>query len=231
MIGLLGLAILTLTRKAVKSQMSIRFLVVSGLATAISVPLLFMVFSLMRGTNNWNDQITTFLGYTVSSYNRLAAIMNGRLRYPFAGHGMYLSGVVAHSSLLPFSKMIRTPDSLDVWAAEFGAVSQAGLDGRLVWSGAFGYIFAELGWFSFVFVFGYGVLYGFVWKWIKSGTVKGVVLYPWFGFCILFWLGTNYLLDQPMEVFVAIAIGLTVFEHLCGVHYTRSYESTPILGC
>jgi hypothetical protein len=86
------------------------------------------------------------------------------------------------------------------------------LDGRLIWSGAFGYIFSDLGWFSLPFVFGYGMLYGVVWNWINRGKVLGIVLYPCFGFCALFWIGSNYLLDQPSEILSIVAIILIVYE-------------------
>jgi hypothetical protein len=172
---------------------------------------LFFAFSFLRGTYGWDEQINGLIGYTAASYNRLAAVVNGSLHYPFAGHGMYLSGVVTHNQML-LAGYLNSPDPLDVWASEFTAVSRAGLDGRLIWSGSFGYIFSDIGWFSVLFIFGYGLLYGIAWNWFKRTKVLGIVLYPCFGFCILFWVGSNYLLDQPLEILSIVAIVLTGYE-------------------
>jgi len=214
MLAVCGLAILYVIPRTAHKQIGLGFVFRSGVTIAVCIFLLFLGFSFLRGTASWDDQVYAFLGYTVASYNRLAAVVNGDLHYPFAGRGIYLSGFVAHSHILPFSSLMNSPDPLDVWTSEFDAVSRAGLDSRLIWSGAFGYIFSDLGWFSVPFVFGYGMLYGVVWNWMKQGKVLGIVLYPCFGFCTLFWIGSNYLLDQPLEVLSVVAIVLSIYEFL-----------------
>lgn len=213
-LGICGLGILYVLQKAANHQLNRRLALRVGISSMVIVAVLFFAFSFLRGIGNWNEQINTFLGYTVASYNRLAAIVNGSLHYPFSGRGIYLSDIVAHSRFLMLSQVMNTPNTLAVWGSEFAAVSQAGLDGRLIWSGAFGYIFSELGWFSFIFLFGYGVLYGFVWNWAKRGMILGVVLYPCFGFSVLFWFGSNYLLGRPLEMFLVVALVLAIYERI-----------------
>jgi hypothetical protein len=39
-------------------------------------------------------------------------------------------------------------------------------------------------------------------------------LYPWCGFCILFWFGTNALLDTKLVVFLLVALLLSAYERL-----------------
>jgi hypothetical protein len=211
MLGVGGLGILFVMRRIVDNRASLKFIFRSGITVAICIPLLFFAFSFLRGTYGWDEQINGLIGYTAASYNRLAAVVNGSLHYPFAGHGMYLSGVVTHNQML-LAGYLNSPDPLDVWASEFTAVSRAGLDGRLIWSGSFGYIFSDIGWFSVLFIFGYGMLYGIAWNWFKRTKVLGIVLYPCFGFCVLFWVGSNYLLDQPLEILSIVAIVLTGYE-------------------
>ena len=211
---LTGMAILYVLRKIISKQMRLRLLLKIGATVSITVASLFMAFSFLRGTNSLDDQLHGLLGYTIASYNRLAALVNGDLHYPLAGHGIYLSAVATHTRLLPFKSLLHTPETVEAWAAEFGAVSEAGLDGSLIWSGTFGYIFSDLGWFSVFFVFGYGLMYGLVWKLFKAGNVFGCILYPCFGFCILFWLGTNYLLDEPLELLLLASILLLSYETL-----------------
>jgi hypothetical protein len=216
MMAVCGLAILYLARRSAKGFVSFKFALRTGAPIAIGIVLLFVAFSFLRGTD-LDDQVHQLLGYTAASYNRLAAVVNGNLRYPFAGRGLYLSGFVSFNKTLnrfaPLAKAMNWPDNpLDVWGSEFGAVGRAGLDAGFIWSGAFGYIFSDLGWFSFLFVFGYGILYGVVWNWIKRGKILGIMLYPCFGFCALFWVGSNLLLDSSQVWLWVTAIAVAGYE-------------------
>lgn len=226
MIPLCGLVILYVEAHNSTSGKSMAPLLKTGAIAAICVPLLFMAFSFLRGTKGWDDQVNALLGYTIAGYNRMAAVVNGQMRYPFAGSGVYLSSIVAHNSFLPFSKTLDMPDPGNVWGSEFQAVTLAGLDNRMIWAGTFGYLFSDLGWLCPFFVFGYGLLYGLIWKLFGRGNIIGVVLYPWFGFCIAFWFGTNYLLESPLEVFVAVAIVLFLYEALLT---RRERDSTSLV--
>jgi hypothetical protein len=220
MLVVCGLAILYVLRRTLK-PVGWGPIFKSGIAFAICVILLFFGFSFLRGTSSWDDQVRGLTGYTAASYNRLAAIVNGSMRYPFGGHGVYLSSFVSYSHalnrIIPLDRIMNWPEYIEVWGSEFGAVDRAGLNGGEIWSGAFGYIFADLGWFSPIFVFGYGMLYGVVWNWMKRGRVLGIVLYPGFGFCILFWLGLNYLLDSQLVFLLPVAIMLSIYERACAV--------------
>lgn len=104
------------------------------------------------------------------------------------------------------------PDGVDGFGAAFLEVARAGLDSHLVWVGAFGYIFLDLGWFSPLFVLGYGLLAGVIWNWLKRGRVLGIVLYPCVAFSILFWIGANILLDSQRADLAVAAIILGIYE-------------------
>lgn len=218
MMAAFGLAILYTVRKCAKNAVSFRFVLGFGISIATCVILLFFSFSFLRGTSSLDILVRVYLGYTVAAYNRLAAVVNGNLRYPFAGRGLYLSGFVSFSHALnrvvPLASVMNWPDILDVWGSEFGAVTRSGLDGNLILSGTFGYIFSDLGWFSFPFVFGYGMLYGVAWNWIKRGKILGIVLYPSFAFSALLWIGTNSLLDSSQALLLATACFLAFCEFL-----------------
>lgn len=209
-----GFLILFLVRVASTGRLNVGFLLRIMIAAVLGAALMFLGFAFLRGSTNLDSEIGSLGGYTVASYNRLAAVVNGQLHYPFAGRGIYLSGVAVHSRVLPFNSLLNPPDYLEVWGSEFGAVEHAGLDGSLIWSGAFGYIFSDLGWYSVIWVFGYGILYGLVWKAIKCESIFGAILYPYFGACILFWLGSNYLFEQPLEVLLPLSMLLAGFEFL-----------------
>jgi hypothetical protein len=215
MMAICGLVILFMMRRRAGKQTSFRFILRTGIAIVLCVTLLLVAFSFLRG-DSLDDWAHQFLGYTIASYNRLAAVVNGSLRYPFAGRGLYLSPFVSFNHtwnrLVPLGRVMNWPDQMEVWGAEFGAVTRAGLDGSLIWSGTFGYIFSDLGWFSLPFVFGYGVLSGVAWNWMKRGKVLGIVLYPCLGFCILGWVGANGVLDSQRAVVTVAAIILTGYD-------------------
>jgi hypothetical protein len=148
----------------------------------------------------------------------LAAVLDGRLHYPYSGRGLYISGFVAFNktfnNIFHVNQLFSWPDFDTAWRSEFGAVSSAGLDGRLIWSGAFGYVFSDLKWASPLLLFIYGLVTGWVWHLLKLGKTVGVVLYPWCAFCVLFWFGTNYLLDPRAIVLLLVALALGLYELL-----------------
>lgn len=214
MIFICGLTILFFARRLGNKEVSGAFLLRSALTIAIGFPALFMGFTFLRGTSNLDSLVNSFIGYTIASYNRMAAMLNGNLHFPFAGHGLGLGGAIVTSRVLPFGRYLDMPDPGNLFASSFDAVTQAGLEGRLVWEGAFADIFGDIGWFYLPFVFGYGALYGLVWSWFKRGKLVGVVLYPWLGFCILFWIGGNYLFGGPIEALIPLTIMLVCYEFL-----------------
>jgi hypothetical protein len=211
-----GIAILYVTRKTLRGQVGFNFIFKGSIAIVSCISLLFFSFSFLRGTDSLNGQIYQLFGYTVASYNRLAAMVNGSLRFPFAGKGIYLSGFLAFNKtfnrLIPVNSVMNLPSPIDAFDSPFGAITRAGLDGTLVWPGAFGDIFSELGWFSCLFVLGYGMLYGVVWNLIRRGKALGIVLYPCFAFCVLFWFGGNILLGSDPAVLLVVAVLLTGYE-------------------
>jgi hypothetical protein len=218
MMFLAGGAIVYGLRRVVRRKMTWRFVAIACGIFGSTIVAIFFLFSFLRGTTGWDAQISLLSGYTIASYNRLAALLNGSLRYPYAGHGVYLSSFVAfnHSfnRIFPIAKWMHWPSGLEVWNSEAAGVTQAGLLGNLIWSGTFGYLYSDLGWFTPLFIFGYGLLYGVVWRWMRRDRVLGVVLYPCFSFCILFWIGVNYLLSSDCAVLLTIALVLAGYEGL-----------------
>lgn len=213
-----GLAVIFLLHRVAREQMTPMFFLKALGGFICAVFGLFTLFSLVRAGAGWNDLIMNFLGYTVASYNRLSAVIHGTLHYPYGPSGVYLSSFLAFNTTLnhifPFASMMHWPTLLDVWFSEFDAVTRSGLNQQLIWSGAFGYIFSCLGWWTPLFLLFYGVLYGTVWTWLKMDMVVGIVLYPCFAFCVFFWIGTNYLLDSELAVIFICALLLTIWERL-----------------
>jgi hypothetical protein len=227
---IVGTAIIVLLRKKLQSELDTRVvLTFSGVVLAISMAC-FVLFAELRGINEFEGIVSSVIGYTISSYNRLSALLSGRLQYPYGGRGLYLSGFLAFNnlfnSIVPVREMLRWPDFYYVWDSEFGAVWRANLDGKFIWSGTFGYIYSDLGWLSPGFMFLYGLLYGWVWRSVCGGRAFGIVLYPWCAFCILFWFGTNLLLDTPSAMLVIVALVLSGYDFMMAGEGTMVFEGT-----
>jgi hypothetical protein len=211
-----GIAMLFLLRRLVDGKLKPMSVLKFTVFFAGSIVALFLSFSMLRGLAGPDVLIGDILGYTIAPYNRLAAIVDGRLRYPFSGRGLYISGFVAFNKtfnkLFHVNRLLAWPDFDTVWQSEFGAVTAAGLNGQLIWSGTFGDIFSDLRWLSPLLLFIYGLGTGWAWRLLKLGKTVGIVLYPWCAFCILFWFGTNYLLDPRAVVLFLVAIALGLYE-------------------
>jgi len=226
---LLGAAILFLANKHSKGTLTAGYVLKFAVVFVGLVVALFGAFSALRGILDLRSLFVNLVGYTIAGYNRLAAILDGRLHYPFAGRGLYISSFASFNEtfnkLIPINRLLSWPDFTTTWRSEFGAVSTAGLNGDLIWSGTFGYLFSDVGWLAPFLLFVYGLTTGWVWRSFKLGRTAGVVLYPWFAFCILFWFGTNYLLDTKAVVLLGDAIALRLYESLL---MRTTTEAAPI---
>jgi len=213
-----GLAMIYVLRKIVHREAGGAFAFKATLGFATSVAALFLLFSFIRGTSDTDKMLSDSVAYSLASYNHLAALLAGRLHYPYAGRGIYLFSFLGFNNMLnaliPFREVLSWPSFYDAWQSEFRSTWRAGLNGFSIWTSAFGYIFAELGWWSPIYVFFQGLLCGAAWRAIKKGQVMGIVLYPWVAFCILFWMGTNYLFDNKFVVLVLDVIALMAYEGL-----------------
>lgn len=213
-----GVTILYVLHREAEGRLSWRFVRNTGIVLAAGVVALFGLFSFLRGTTSLDSQLFLLIGYSTASYNRLAGLILGKLHYPFAGRGVYLSTFVSFNEqlhkLIPLDQMFRWPGFFDEWTSEFGAVERAGLNGSMVFLGAFGFLFCDLGWMSPLWTLGYGLLYGVLWRAMRRASIAGVLIYPFAGFCALFWFGTNLLLDSSFVPFVKYTIVLFVFERL-----------------
>jgi hypothetical protein len=214
----LGSALMFVLHRLSKGKLTLSSISIFAATFVALIAASFIGFSMLRGFVDTKGLIGDLLGYTIASYNRLAAILSGRMHYPFAGRGTYISSFVAFNDtfnqLFGVSRYLGWPDFFSWWQSEFNTVSSAGLDGQLIWSGTFGYIFSDLGWLSPGLLFLYGVTTGWVWRSMKLGKAVGIVLYPWFAFCILFWFGTNFLLGTQLVVLWLDGILLAFYELL-----------------
>jgi hypothetical protein len=215
-VAISGVAILYVLRKVLAGQLTWGFIVKMTAVMVCAGTLFFFLVSWIRGGSLQDGQADALVGYTIASYNRLAALLDGRLHYEFAGKGIYLSNFLLFNNtfnrVVPIGKLMDIPDYFNWWASDFAAVAQAGLDGSMIYCGMFGDIFVELGWFTPLYVFGYGLLYGFTWKEMREGSLFGILMYPYFAHLITFWFGTNAVFETLTFALFADALLLAAYE-------------------
>ena len=95
-----GLGILFVLRRFINGKLTLASIVKSASILAGSIVALFISFSVLRGVADLDTLIGSILGYTIAAYNRMAAILDGRLHYPFSGRGLYISAFVAFNNSL-----------------------------------------------------------------------------------------------------------------------------------
>lgn len=219
---IIGSVVVMLARRIVAGTIKSKAVLKTGLLLCVLMAGFFVAYSSLRGNDTPNALASDLVQYTISSYNRLPPLLTGALRYPYAGKGVYLISFLESNNtfnrIIPIREMLRWPSYADLFKSEFWAVWHANLNGNLIWSGTFGYVCSELGWLSPAYIFFYGLLYGGVWRSLRRGLTFGIVLYPWFAFCILFWLGTNELLDTMCIVLVIDGFLLVGYEWLVMHH-------------
>lgn len=213
-----GIALIYAYRKTLGQGVSASKILTQGAFAVASFLGLFLLLSFFRGNTSGNVLVTQLLGYGITSYNRLALMLTGRLQFVISGKGAYLFPVLieSHSLNVIFHISDRfgwpTPDTL--WRLEFGPIAAAGLSQGFNWVSLFGYIHAELGWFTPFYFSGLGIVCGRLWVMFRKGRSFGLVLYPWAAFSILFWCGYNVGFSSRVIAVIEIAFVLAVWERL-----------------
>jgi hypothetical protein len=215
---LLGSTVTSIYRKTWVKQINPAKVIGQILLSGLAVTILFASVSFFRGSATSRLLIFQFMGYTIVSYNRLAALLGGVMHYAYEGSGVYLVRYLSELSTNNYLSFIPhalgLPATILVWRSEFSSVGDAGLMPGFIWSSIFGYIFSDLGWFAPFYFLGIGTLYGYIWKLFTKRQLLGVVVYPWFAYCILFWFGDNFLFQYALVVLLALTVVLRVYEKL-----------------
>jgi len=213
---LFGLMVIGIDRSARSGRLTIASAVLRALGGACLLTGLFVGFSYLRGFRGFDHHATSFIGYTVASYNRLTALLHATMHYQFGGRGAYLVQCLTTAKINTVLGLAHSmPDGGALWESEFSSTVSAGLNPMYIWSGTFGYLYSDLGWGALGYLFGVGVLAGWAWARFHSGTILGRVVYPWIAFWILFWLGWNLLFAVYFLNLVVGICFLVLYEFAC----------------
>jgi len=142
----------------------------------------FSLFSVMRGFVEVEDVIGTLIGYGPASYNHLVALLSGEMVMTHGGTGVYAFPFLGHVPLL--ESMFKITDKLGLPSAEMAFLAEfidteyAGLNRGYIWVTFYGYVFSDLGYWVFLFMFALGVAAASLFRDFVGGGGFGGLLYP-----------------------------------------------------
>lgn len=235
-----GIMFIYLFESLAHREVSLKRLIVLTFGLAGMVLLSFAAVSFIRGASDAKMIFAGVFGYTASSYNRMAAEVTGLLHYSFGGKGIYLSNFLSFNNsinrIIPFNAWMGGPTQRGVYFSEFSSIAAGGLNPGFNWSGAFGYIYADLGWWAPLYLLPVGAFAGYLWRAFQRRSTVGIILYPWAGFSILFWFGWNVLFDLRLAILAVAVAAMSVYEacllgrHLANPAAAESDTDPELLG-
>jgi hypothetical protein len=186
---------------------------------------LFFLLSQARGNAVTESSSKLLLGYTIASYNRLATLLQGSLRFDYPGNIQDLCWFFSYNkyfnAAIPYATIFNIPDAIVSWESDFRATAAAGLVQGYMYPSVFGYVFRDIGSWSPIYFAFQGILVGWAWKSFQGGRVFGLMLYPWCTFAILFWFGWNLFLTDTYFYIGAAAIIMISYEKWLGRRTTQ----------
>jgi hypothetical protein len=213
---ILGSLVVGLFRTTRMSNVNVAKLSINGAMAAVGVIGTFLFLSFLRGALVLRILITNLLGYSVVSYNRMAALLAGVMHYAYEGRGVYLSRYLLEdieiNNLFHFADHFGWPNALGLWQTEFSSTMAAGLNPAYIWSGAFGYIYSDIGWWTPLYLCFVGIVTGYLWSEFNACKTAGLVLYPWMGVCILVWFSTNFVFSNTIIRLSEFAMALYIYD-------------------
>jgi hypothetical protein len=214
-LGTLVVYIFPKTRTANTRVVRLALLGAVGSIVAVAT---FLFLSFLRGALGVSLLITSLLGYTIVSYNRLTALLAGVMHYAYEGHGVYLVPAFLSDEkvnyVFQFADRFGWPSSLALFQTEFLSTSAANLNPAFIWAGAFGYVYSDLGWWTPLYWCLVGALAGWLWAKFCACRTVGLVLYPWIGFSILMWCGGNFIFRTNFIQFCEFVVVLHIYDKL-----------------
>jgi hypothetical protein len=224
-----GLSVIFLFGKAYSTKIQVLKLAVIGMSSAGGVVATFFLVSFLRGAIAVRDLVMLLIGYTIVSYNRMAALLLGVMHDTYEGRGAYLFYILSQNETLNnmfhFRDRFNWPTTYGLWSGEFSTIASAGLNPGFNYYSTFGALYSDLGWMTPAYVLAIGFLSGYMWTRFRAGKTLALVLYPWCAFWILFWTGFNIIFDNRIIGFVKVVLVLTIYDKFM-LRGTQEHEDT-----
>ena len=205
----LGIVIVYLRTEG--SGKSIFFSLKWGAVSAVGILALFSAFALLRGF----EAFGSLMGYGPASFNHMTAMLEGRLQY--GNQGSYTLGFLNHIPLMSrvFEHgLVTNFDNAIAFQQEFDRTEAAGLNHSLIWVTAPGYWYSDIGYWTILFLFFCGIVFGLSWKAFNDQRAWGSVMYPFLASTLLLWPTTPFMTRANLPTTVIAAVLLTVWNML-----------------
>lgn len=211
-----GLFIIAQRQQILSQRVRYWQVVVAIIGVPALILAIFFAFSAIRGMSGFERQMTAFMGYGPASYNRLQAVLNGQIGFVYGGHWLYTFGFLGRVPLLhtivPLDRILGIPPWSAAFLSEFKQVANSGLQGQFIWPTAFGYIFADLKWATFLYMAGLGFMIEKAWASWNRGGVFGLVMYPYMAATVLLWGSSNLIVMPRFVTLAGASLALMVVE-------------------
>lgn len=191
----------------------------------------FSVISITRSqtSSGLSYALGKLVGYTVGSYNRFAAALDGRLALP-GGGGYYwtqgiwnlpgLNGLFGLDSIATNIFGVLPPVGFSERTAY---IFSAGLDKSITSFTIFTHSYVDFGWFGFLPFVAYGFLARLAWIGFREGRSWALIIYPEVLWSIVDWRGyIEIARSLPFLALVAAAVG---FAELLARRYAASLKT------
>ncbi|NIJ08069.1 hypothetical protein FHS31_001679 [Sphingomonas vulcanisoli] len=211
---LLGLLVIWLrtSKNAQSTLASMGKLIIGGVGGII----VFGAFSAFRGKTSAAASLYQLMGYGPASFNRLAAMLDGRLVLSSHGSGIYAVAFLHYMPIvhnfIDTEALFGLPPAPNWFLSEFVAVGNAGLNSAMIWDTVFGYYRSDLGNGVFPFAFLLGIYAGLAWNSFKHGRVFGLALYPYCAGTIVLWFSFPFLTRPSFFTSLGAALFLKIAE-------------------
>jgi hypothetical protein len=214
---LVGSLIVYLVISARRGTLDVKKLTTIGISSLAAVVAIFIAFSLLRGHNSQGVEQNLY-GYGPTAVNHLAAVIDGRLHFPYGGSGTYTFEFLSRAPLLykfiNFQELLGLPDPFTVFQSEFDATRQAGLNAAYNWVTAFGYYYMDLGPWYYPFFVLMGAISCIFWKQALKGQTLGLIMYPFMAGTILLWMTSNAFTRGQLMTYMMMVVGLGLYDML-----------------
>jgi hypothetical protein len=206
----------------------IRQVFIRAVSSVLLCVLLFMLVGFFRGRGEVGrgsrEAVGAFMGYSIAGYNRLAAVLAGDLRFPYAGRGEFESSFFS-DYLRPYKQYFGSPTFNMENRSEYPCILAAGLNSSFNLVSAPGYIYMDIGNWVYLFYFLVAFFCASTWRAIHRGTVFGAVMYPFVAFALVDWFGVNMLFTDSFFFLCFAAAVLAVYERMFPLSFSRAVEA------
>jgi len=215
---LAGCLIVYLIFSARSGLMSVKRFFGIAVGAVISVALIFMAFSAIRGHTTDSEMNRSLYGYGPTAFNHLVAVLDGRLVFPEAHTGTYTFAWVSNPpfvyQFLNTQAWFGLPDAREVFNGEFEATRAAGLQSAYNWITGPGYYLMDWGDWYYAFMVVLGGISCILWKLALRGETAGLVLYPFMAGTILLWFGFAGFTKQQLATYLMMIVFLGLYDRV-----------------